>query len=390
MLKMVPLGELISETQYGTAAPANTEGLGLPVLRMNNLTREGRIDLTDMKFVELDADEVDRFTVKKGDLLFNRTNSRDLVGKTAVWNHDEAVAFAGYLIRVRFYPARVIPEYVAAYLNSPYGKTALFGRAKPSVNMANINASDLRTIPIPLPSLEKQRRISDILEEADALRRMRTEAMRVANDVVPSIFSELFGDVIRNDRNWGTSPLHKVAQLDRGRSRNRPRNAPELYGGPYPFVQTGDISNANGWIESYTQTYSEAGLAQSRLWPKGTLCITIAANIAATAVLTFDACFPDSVVGLVPGDRLTTNYVRQWFVLKQRWLEEKAPQVAQKNINLELLNSLEIPVPPKALLLGYERHVENWRVIRRKQGQSQVELDNLFHSLLQQAFRGEL
>jgi type I restriction enzyme S subunit len=150
------------------------------------------------------------------------------------------------------------------------------------------------------------------------------------------------------------------------------------------------VANSDGWIESYSQTYSEAGLAQSKLWPTGTLCITIAANIAATAILTFDACFPDSVAGLVPGDKLTTSYVRQWFVLKQKWLEQKAPQVAQKNINLEILNSLEIPVPPKYLQLQYTRRMDEWRSLRKKQADSQREMSQLFYSLLQRAFRGEL
>src|SRR5690606_7600551 len=117
------------------------------------------------------------------------------------------------------------------------------------------------------------------------------------------------------------SKLGDVAELDRGRSRHRPRDAAFLYGGPYPFVQTGDITNSNGFARTFSQTYSDEGLAQSKLWPSGTLCITIAANIAKTAVLTFDACFPDSIVGLIPGAALTTEYVRQWFVAMEKAID---------------------------------------------------------------------
>ena len=99
---------------------------------------------------------------------------------------------------------------------------------------------------------------------------------------------------------WVWVTLPQVGELNRGKSKHRPRNASFLYGGRYPFVQTGDIKQANGLIGHYNQTYSEEGLKQSRLWPASTLCITIAANIADTAILGFDACFPDSVVGFLP------------------------------------------------------------------------------------------
>jgi len=94
--------------------------------------------------------------------------------------------------------------------------------------------------------------------------------------------------------------LTEVGSVSRGKSKHRPRNAPELYGGPYPFIQTGDVKHANFFITDYTQTYNERGLAQSKLWQPGTLCITIAANIADTAVLKIPACFPDSIIGFIP------------------------------------------------------------------------------------------
>lgn len=94
-----------------------------------------------------------------------------------------------------------------------------------------------------------------------------------------------------------------MGELAREKSKNRPRNAPELLNGPYPLIQTGDIANAGIYLKEYTQTYSELGLKQSKMWKKGTLCITIAANIAKTSILTFDACFPDSVVAFIPSEK---------------------------------------------------------------------------------------
>ena len=141
-----------------------------------------------------------------------------------------------------------------------------------------------------------------LLDEADELRKLRAQADGRMTTLIPALFHEMFGDPVSNDKGWQKSLFAEVGKLDRGRSKYRPRDEPSLYGGRYPFLQTGEIANANGEIKTYTQTYSEKGLAQSRMWPAGTLCITIAANIGKTAILTFPACFPDSIVGFIAGE----------------------------------------------------------------------------------------
>lgn len=149
---------------------------------------------------------------------------------------------------------------------------------------------------------------------------------------------------------WVWARLSQVGLFGRGKSKHRPRNDPALYrDGKYPFVQTGDVARAPGLITSYTQMYSELGFQQSRIWPKGTLCITIAANIAESAILGFDACFPDSVVGLEPTAAIGETKFFSYFLRTARArLEQFAPSTAQKNINLGILDSLAVPLPPLA------------------------------------------
>ena len=148
---------------------------------------------------------------------------------------------------------------------------------------------------------------------------------------------------------WREVALSDIGTIDRGRSRHRPRNAPELYGGPYPFIQTGDIKSSGGRIVSHTQTYSELGLSQSRLWPAGTMAITIAANIAETAILTYPACFPDSVVGFI-GDqsKCDTRFVEYNFRQLRNKIQHEnvGTGSAQDNINLQTLGDLRFPLPP--------------------------------------------
>ncbi|WP_133140735.1 restriction endonuclease subunit S [Legionella genomosp. 1] len=145
---------------------------------------------------------------------------------------------------------------------------------------------------------------------------------------------------------WLITKLSTLGTFDRGKSKHRPRDASHLYGGQYPFIQTGDITASGGRITCYKQTYSEAGLAQSKLWPAGTLCITIAANIADTALLTFPACFPDSVVGFIPyADKADVRFIEFMFRAFRANVKSKAYGSVQENINLEVLRNLAFPIP---------------------------------------------
>lgn len=252
------------------------------------------------------------------------------------------------------------------------------------------NFKYLKEVSIPLPPLLIQKQIAAILEKADAAREKRRQVNQLTEQFLQSAFLEMFGDPVTNPKEWKSIKLGELGELERGRSKHRPRNAPHLLGGPYPLIQTGEIANSSGYITSFTQTYSESGLKQSRMWPKGTLCITIAANIGKTTILTFDACFPDSIVGFTPNGRVNTEYIQRWFSFVQQQLEESAPMVAQKNINLEILRKQNVPVPPIEEQQKFAALVEKVEGLRGKQRESEKELENLFQSLMQRAFKGEL
>ena len=169
---------------------------------------------------------------------------------------------------------------------------------------------------------------------------------------------------------WNSARLDQLGYVSRGRSRHRPRDADHLYGGPYPFIQTGDVKHAGLYIASFEQTYSEAGLEQSRLWPAGTLCITIAANIADTAVLAIDACFPDSVIGFIPDDKKAdARFVKYLFdATIQRHVQQFSQGATQDNLSQEKLLSIEFNVPKvgdqtriASILSAYDDLIENNR-----------------------------
>ncbi|WP_340303311.1 restriction endonuclease subunit S [Roseobacter sp. HKCCD7870] len=147
---------------------------------------------------------------------------------------------------------------------------------------------------------------------------------------------------------WSWAHFSSLGEFGRGKSKHRPRNDPTLYSnGTYPFVQTGDVARSEGKITTFSDKYNDKGLDQSRLWPEGTLCITIAANIADTGILSFDACFPDSVVGFIPNELFDNARFFEYFLRTAKAnLAEYAPATAQKNINLKILNAVLIPIPP--------------------------------------------
>ena len=196
-------------------------------------------------------------------------------------------------------------------------------------------------------------------------------------------------------QSWLFIRLSELGILERGKSKHRPRNDPSLFSdGKYPFVQTGDVSQSKYFgyeIQPASKFYNEFGLAQSKMWCAGTLCITIAANIAETGFLTYDACFPDSVVGFTPfieGDFST--FVRYYIDSIKLILEKYAPATAQKNINLGILETLKIPLPPlaeqKEIVVRVEKHLQTISNLENQITEREELAKQLIQSILKDAF----
>lgn len=166
---------------------------------------------------------------------------------------------------------------------------------------------------------------------------------------------------------WKNEKLHNLGFLGRGKSKHRPRNDSSLYGGDYPFIQTGDIKAANLYISDYSQTYNEKGLAQSKLWNKGTLCLTIAANIGETAILNMDSCFPDSIVGFIADPKKAdTKFIKYYIDTIKKQMSNISQGATQENMSLEKIGlfDLLIPIPETqrkiaGILSAYDDLIEN-------------------------------
>ena len=162
-LPIKQLGDITNSVNYGTSSPA-TENGRYAYLRMNNLTYNGYLDLIDLKYIDVPDKDLEKCIVRKGDILFNRTNSKELVGKTALFDLNEKMIIAGYIIRVRVNEHDVLPIYVVRYMNTPYMKSYFRALCKGAVNQANINSKELKAIPIPLPPLALQQAFASKIE----------------------------------------------------------------------------------------------------------------------------------------------------------------------------------------------------------------------------------
>lgn len=315
-------------------------------------------------------------------------------------------------------------EWLALYLQA-HEREILEANRKDGTTVQSIRVPEILDRDLPVPPLPEQRRIvakieallADVNAARERLARVPAILKRFRQSVIATACSGRLtegwrltrpcapvtgaapdfdvGDLPEVPATWVWRGLGYVGELNRGKSRHRPRDDARLYGGPYPFIQTGDVARSGGRVTSHSQTYSEFGLAQSRLWPARTACITIAANIADSAILTYPACFPDSVVGLIADPAVCVPEYVEYFIRTARAdLSRYAPATAQKNINLEILRQVVVPLPPIDEQHEIVRRVEALfalaDAVEQRVAAATRHADRVIQAILAKAFRGEL
>lgn len=331
----------------------------------------------------------------------------------------EEVCFGNKLYAIVNNKNLYIGKYVYYYTRSG----AFFEQFKSLMSgiIGGVSSKKFGEITIPLPSLDEQKRIVAKIEElfseldngVETLKKTKQQLAVYRQAVLKEAFEGEF--TIHTPCNvelpwaskedtqslpdipqeWQYIALSNLGDLGRGKSKHRPRNDPKLFeGGKYPFLQTGEVKAAKQYITVYSKMYGEFGLQQSKLWPKGTLCITIAANIAETAFLGIDACFPDSVVGFTPYEHILPEYVKHFIESQKLRLWAFAPATAQKNINLDTLENLIVPYcsveEQKAVISEIEARMTICDNIEKTVDIALQQAEAMRQSILKKAFEGEL
>ena len=221
--------------------------------------------------------------------------------------------------------------------------------------------------------------------------------IQTTTELKKALMHKLFTEGLRNEpqkqteigpvpESWNVVELGDVAKIERGKFSHRPRNEPRFYGGEYPFVQTGDVSNCDGYVRSYTQTLNEDGLAISKMFPAGTILITIAANIGFTGILEFDSACPDSLIGITPNENVHTEFLNYYLITQQPEMDRLAPKGTQKNINIQFLKPWPVPLPPveeqTEIAGAFSATDRKIRLATQKRNQLQDLFRTLLHELM--------
>ena len=399
-LQMVRLGDYLNVIRGASPRPKGDPcyfGGDIPWISISDITREpGKYLSRTREFVTRAGAEKSRL-LPAGTLILSNSGTVCVPKILRVDGciHDGFVAFPDL-------PDSFDKNYL--YWFFEYVRPSIIEANRQGITQVNLNTGIVREIRLPLTSIERQREIvaelekqfsrldeavgnlqrvkanlkrykASVLKAAVEGRLVETEATlarregrtyETGEQLLQRILEErrakwvekrkykepiapVTGELPELPEGWTWATMPQLGELNRGKSKHRPRDDQALYGGPYPFIQTGDVRRSDGSITQFTQTYSQFGLAQSRLWPSGTLCITIAANIAETGILKLEACFPDSVVGFIPQmGSPTVEYVECFIRTARDRLDRFASATAQKNINLEVLEAVAIPTPPLA------------------------------------------
>lgn len=365
--------------------------IGTKVLRTTNFTPEGIINYDDVVIRSINETKVEKKRLRYGDIILEKSGGTEKTPVGRVVFCDESIEKGIYLCNNFTQAMRVnqdiaIPRYVFYFMwNLHYsGRTDLLQNK--TTGIRNLQVKSYLNENCPIPPLDEQRKIAAVLDKVSSLIAKRHQQLYKLDEFVKAKFVEMFGDPVSNSLNFPLLSLPQLGEFGRGVSKHRPRNAPELLGGKYPLIQTGEVANSELYISSYENTYSEFGFKQSKMWKSGTLCITIAANIAKTAILAFDACFPDSVVGFVANEKTNNIFIHYWFGFFQQILEAQAPESAQKNINLKILSELEVIVPPIELQNHFAAFVEQTEKTKTTISKSLEKLETLKKALMQEYF----
>jgi len=284
-----------------------------------------------------------KLVFKKGDVIFGRR--RAYQRKLAVAEFDGICSAHAMVVRAK--PKTILPEFLPFFLQSDMFMERAIEISVGSLS-PTINWKTLREQVFPLPPLDEQKRIAEILWATDEA----VEKWNICQSSLQRLIESIVEETAKNarDKGWDFKALGDVATVERGKFSHRPRNLPQFYGGPYPFAQTGDVHRAKGVIRDFEYTLTDEGKQYSKSFPSGTILITIAAVIGATAITETETWATDSVVGIVPGAEINVYFLEYFLRTQRHYLENvAATQTAQKNINLQILRPLHVPVPPLAV-----------------------------------------
>lgn len=384
------LGDLVLEAKPGFACGEEAED-GIFQIRMNNITRDGRLDLSKRRMVPAQRPGMADFLLRTGDVIFNATNSPDMVGKTAlIGATDEPTVFSNHFLRLRVDPSILLPAYLSRWLHLQFDRGTFKAMCRQWVNQATVGRDALLGLAIPLPPIEEQRRIAEVLDRADELRAKRREVLAHLDDLTQSIFLDMFGDPAQNSKELPVAPLGKLGQWTSGGTP--PRSRKEYFEGEVPWFSSGELGEM--YVSRSNEQVSLDALAKTSAKKvlRGSIMIGMYDTAALKTSIAAVDCSCNQAIAFASLDSELVDPIYVYFALRVgrdhfRRLQRGA---RQKNLNVSMIKEISLPLPSLTDQKQFCERIAVAGKLGADHRASLAELDALFASLQDRAFRGLL
>jgi type I restriction enzyme S subunit len=384
------LGDVLIDIKPGFASRDDLEA-GVFQFRMHNFTRESALDLSKRRRVNATQKQLQMQSVAAGDVLFNSTNSPELVGKSAlIGNLDEPATFSNHFLRLRTDPDRLIPGYLSHFLRWQFARGVFRAMAKAWVNQATVGRDRLEELEVPLPPLPEQRRIAAILDQADALRAKRRQVLTHLDALSQSIFREMFGDPVANPRGISTAAIGMLANVVTGNSPSRADA--DNFGESIEWIKSdnlgGDVATlADEWL-------SEQGRRKARIAPAGSILVTCIAgsptSIGKASLVDRDVAFNQQINAILPSPRVNAAFLLAQLKTAPGLVRAKSTGGMKGLVNKSAFQSIDVLSPPVEAQQAFASKVA---AVANQADAAQHALtadDELFAALQSRAFQGKL
>jgi type I restriction enzyme S subunit len=387
------LANIIVDLQPGFAQRPGDEDTGsIPQIRTHNVSPEGKLTLEGIKFVTPSENELTKYNLKKGDIVFNNTNSEEWVGKTAIFEEEGVYVFSNHMTRIRANTEIVDARFLASYLHSLWSSGYSKNRSKRWVSQAAIEGKTLSAFKIRVPTLSEQRRIVAILQHIEAFSTNRNLFREQLERTKNQLFYEMFGNPSPLDnQQWDTEILEKNIEVGTGGTPSRENEA--NYGGSIPWVKSTDLTDT---IINETGEYlTEQGLKSSnaKIYPKGTILLAMygqGQTRGRTGKLAIEAACNQACAALVPNERLNADYLWAWLQNSYDYVRSLGRGGQQANLNLSIIKNIKIPVPPIELQDKFSERLTQILKIENDMNEAIRKSAVLYEQVRVQALLGEL
>ena len=389
--KWVRLGEVCEFIKNGLNIKQSDNGR-LPITRIETISN-GKIDENKVKYIEPTEEEYKKYRLLKGDILFSHINSVEHLAKTAIYSGEPKELIHGINLLLLRPNKTIYPIFFHYWLTKESTRNLFRTKARKAVNQASLNTKDIVSVLTPLPPLPTQHKIVEILEEADNLRKLRQQADEKMKDLIPSLFVQMFGDPARNPKGWEVGKIGDVCNKNTGA-----RNPSDIKDGHFEYVDIASIDNIRGIITNSRTIHNIEAPSRARkiIKTNDVLVSTVRPNLNAVAIvpsiLNNQICSTGFCVLRIYPEISRHHYIyaitrSKFFVetMTKKTQGASYPAVSDKDIY-----DFPIPLPPHPLQHEFAKLVDDIEAEKHRQAEGRKKLDELFNSLMQKAFTGEL